>query len=433
MMDTITIATILLVGTFLLLVLMGTHIAFSISFSTIVTTLYLGIPLKTIAQNMVSGVNVFVFLAVPFFITAGEIMGTGGISNRLIKLSNALVGWIKGGLAHVNILASMFFGGISGSSTADVSSIGAILIPMMEKDGYDSDFSTCVTIASSIQGILIPPSHNMIIYALVAGSVSIGRCFLAGIVPGVFLGVALMIYSYIISVKRNYPGGVKFSMKEAILAFRDAIWGLGTVLIVVVGVIGGIFTATEAAAIAAVYAFIVTFVIYREIKISAFWGILTRSIKTISIIMILVAAANAFGWLVSYLKIPVLITNAILSITENRIIILLLINVILLILGMIMDMASLILILTPVFMPIVRFIGMDPVHFGIVMILNLGIGLLTPPVGTTLFVGSAISGIPMIKIAKAMIPFYLVMVAVLLLITFIPDLVMYIPNKFMPL
>lgn len=307
------IAIALLLGVFTGLILLGTQIAFAIGISTIVTTMYLGISLQTIAQNMVKGVNVFSLMAVPFFILAGEIMGAGGISRRLITLSNALVGWLRGGLAMVNIVASMFFGGISGSAAADTSSLGSILIPIMKENGYDGEFSTAVTMASSVQGILIPPSHNMVIYALAAGSVSIGRLFLAGLTPGILLGIALMIYSYYVSLKRDYPVGDKFDLKVALKATWDAILGLGTVLIVVIGVISGIFTATESAAIACIYAFIITFFVYREIPISEMWNILGKSIKTLSVVMILTGTATAFGWLVAYLQIPALITNAILG------------------------------------------------------------------------------------------------------------------------
>ncbi len=427
------LAIMILLGSFGILIVIGTPIAFAIGASSVITTMYLGLPLEMVAQNMVKGVNVFAFLAVPFFVIAGEIMGSGGISNRLIKLSNALVGWIRGGLAMVNIMASMFFGGISGSSAADTSSIGSILIPLMKKDGYDGDFATTVTMASSVQGILIPPSQNMIIFALVAGSVSIGRLFLAGMIPGILLGVALMIYSYFVSVKRNYPKADRFSLIFALRSFADAGLGLGTVLIVVIGVVAGVFTATESAAIAVIYAFMVTFFVYREIPLKAIGAVLTKTLKTLSIVMILVSVASSFGWLVAYLRIPVFIAEGLLAITHQKVLILLMVNVLLLLMGMIMDMASLILILGPILLPVVTRVGVDPVHFGVVMILNLGIGLITPPVGSTLFIGSAIAKIKMEDLAKAMIPFYAIMVLVLMIITYIPGIVMFMPNWLMPL
>lgn len=425
-------AILVLFISFAVLILLGVHVAFAMVGSSIITTLYLGLPVTLVAQNMIDGINGFTFMSIPFFILAGEIMASGGISDRLIKLSNALVGWLRGGLAMVNILASMFFGGISGSATADTSSLGTILIPMMEKDGYDGDFATTVTMASSVQGLLVPPSHNMVIFALAAGSVSIGRLFLAGLVPGVILGIALMVYSFVVSVKRNYPKGEKFSFIKALIAFKDAGLGLGTVLIVVFGVISGVFTATESAAIAVIYAFIVTFFIYREIPLKEFWNILTRSIKTLSIVFILIASAGAFGWIIAYLQIPTFLADVLLSLTESKIAILLLINVVLLILGTMMGMASIIIIATPILLPIVTALGMDPVHFGVIMILNLGIGLITPPVGAVLFVGSAISKIKIELLSKSMLPFYGVMVVVLLLITFVPQITMFLPNLLMP-
>lgn len=422
----------LLLGSFVLLILMRLPIAFSIGISTIVTTLYLGIPLQVIAQGMVKGLNGFVLLAVPFFIVAGEIMGEGGISNRLIRFSNALVGHFRGGLACVNILASMFFGGISGSSAADASSIGPLLIPMMKKQGYDDDFATTVTMSGSIQGILIPPSHNMVIYSLVAGGVSIGKLFLGGVIPGVFLGIALMVYSYFVSVKRNYPVGEPFSIHRVWKELRGSLLGLLTVLIVVGGVISGVFTATESAAIATVYAFIVTFFVFREIPFSRMSLILSRSIKTLSIVLILIATSSSFGWLLAYLKVPAMVASGILGMTHNKFLILIIVNIILLFLGMIMDMSSIILIVTPILLPIVMQVGVDPVHFGIIMMLNLGIGLLTPPVGGTLFIGSAISKISIEKLSKAMLPFYVVMIVMLLLVTYIPQITLFLPKVLMP-
>jgi len=431
-MQTDVIAVILLIGTFFVLLVIRAPIVFAIGFSSFVTMIYLGIPLQMMLQNMVKGINTFTLLAVPFFIIAGEIMGTGGISKRLIALSEALVGWMRGGLAMVNIVASMFFGGISGSSAADTSSLGPILIPLMTEQGYDLDFSTNVTMTSSVQGILIPPSHNMVIYSLVAGSVSIGGLFLAGFVPGIFLGIALMIYSYIVSVKRNYPVSDRFSIKRVARTFVDAAWGLFTVVIVVFGGISGVFTATESAAIAVLWAMFVTFFVYREVPITAMWGILGRSIKTLSIVMILIGTSGAFGWLVAYLKVPKMITDAILGTTTNKYVVLIFINVILLFLGTIMEMSCIILIATPILLPIATRVGVDPIHFGVILILNLGIGLLTPPVGSTLFIGSAISGVKIEQLSKTLIPFYIVMVGVLIVITYIPAVSMTLPNLFMP-
>ena len=423
----------LLLLSFLVLIILRVPIAFALALSSIATTLYLGLPLGVVAQNIVSGMNNFGLLAIPFFIIAGEIMSAGGISNRLVELANALVGRFRGGLAMVNVLACMFFGGITGSSVADTTSIGTIMLPMMKKKGYEDDFSTAVTMAGSVQGILVPPSHNMILFSLAAGGLSVGRLFLAGILPGVTLMIALMVFSYVLAVIRKYPTGEKFTFRQGMKAFADSILGLLTVVIIVVGIISGIFTATESGAIACIYAFIVTFFIYREIPLKEMIPILKRSLKVLSIIMILIGSSMAFGWLMAYLQLPGVVASAILGISHNKYIVLLIINVILLFLGMIMDMSPIILITTPILLPLVMKVGVDPIHFGVIMMLNLGIGLLTPPVGGTLFVGSALSGVSIEKLTKALLPFYAIMVVVLLVITYLPELAMLLPNAVMPI
>lgn len=431
-MDTNTVAVLILVISFFVMIIARFPIAFAIGISSVLTVAYLGLPLMQIAQIMVKGVNVFSLMAVPFFIIAGEIMGAGGISKRLIALSDALVGWIRGGLAMVNIVASMFFGGISGSSTADTASLGTILIPMMKDQGYDEEFATNVTMASSVQGLLIPPSHNMVMFAMVAGTVSIGRLFLGGMVPGIFLGFALMVYSYIMAVKRKYPKGQPFSIRHVLRTTVDSVWGLLTVLIVVMGVVSGIFTATESAAIAVVWAIFVSVFIYKEIKLKDLWGIMERSLNTLAIVLILISTSTVFGWLLTYLKMPEMIANAIFSITDNKYLIMFILNILMLVLGTIMDMSAIILVATPILLPIATSIGIDPVHFGVIMILNLGIGLITPPVGGTLFVGSAVSGVKIERLVKTLLPFYAVMVIVLLIITYVPEIVMWMPNLVMP-
>jgi len=407
-------------------------IAFSLGLSTMFTAFYVGLPPMVVMQQMVKGINSFSLMAIPFFIIAGEIMGQGGISDRLIKFSNVIIGWMRGGLAMVNILASMFFGGISGSSVADVSSIGSIMIPMMEQKGYDKDYSINVTITSSVQGIIIPPSHNMIIYSLAAGGgISVAKLFLGGIVPGVLLGIALMILSYAIAVKRDYPREEKVSLKEALKITRDSILGLFTAIIIIGGVTTGVFTATESAAIAAVYAFIITFFVYRDIPISKFVDILRNSLSTLAMVVAIIATSSAFAWMMSYLQVPGMITESLLNLSENPIVIMLIVNLILLFLGTIMDMAPLILIATPILLPVVRSIGMDPITFGVVMMLNLGVGLLTPPVGSTLFVGCSIGNAPIEKIAKSLMPFYAVLVIMVLLLSFVPGLTLWLPNFLM--
>ncbi|MDR2053265.1 MAG: TRAP transporter large permease [Treponema sp.] len=432
-MDTNNIAILILVGSFFVMLLCRFPIAFAIGISSVITTIYLGIPLMQIAQLMVKGVNVFTLMAVPFFVIAGEIMGSGGISRRLIALSDALVGWLRGGLAMVNIVASMFFGGISGSSTADTASLGSILIPMMREQGYDDEFSTNVTMASSVEGLLIPPSHNMVMYAMVAGSVSVGRLFLGGFIPGIFLGIALMIYSYYLAVKRNYPKGQPFRIMNVLKTGIDAIWGIITVTIVVIGVVTGIFTATESAAIAVVWAILVSVLIYRELTLKKIWHLLEKSLGTLAIVMILISTSQVFGWLLTYLRMPQMVVSAILELTKNRYLIMLILNIVMLALGTIMDMSAIIIVATPILLPIAIQAGMDPVHFGVVVILNLGIGLITPPVGGTLFVGSAVSGVPIEKLIKTLLPFFGVMIIVLLIITYVPAIVMFLPDLLMPI
>jgi len=303
---------------------------------------------------------------------------------------------------------------------------------MMKDQGYDEEFATNVTMTSSVQGLLIPPSHNMVMYAMVAGSVSVGRLFLAGFVPGILLGIALMIYSYILAVKRHYPKGDPFSIKRLITTMADSIWGLMTVIIVVLGVVTGIVTATESAAIAVVWAIIVSFFIYRELTLKEMWKLMERSLSTLAIVLILISTSTVFGWLLTYLKMPEMVVNAILGLTDNKYAIMFILNVIMLVLGTIMDMSAIILVATPILLPVATSIGIDPVHFGAIMILNLGIGLITPPVGGTLFVGSAVSGVPIERLVKTLLPFFAVMIAVLLLITYVPGLVMWLPNLMMP-
>jgi len=421
-------ATLLLLGTFFVTIFMGFNIAYALGLASIATALYLGVPLLTVVQIIVSKLGNFTLLAVPFFIIAGELMGIGGISDRLIRLSKSIVGWMRGGLAQVNIVASMFFGGISGSAAADTASLGAILIPMMEKDGYEKEFATNITMTSSVQGILIPPSHNMVIYAVSAGGVSIAKLFMGGIIPGLLLGVCLMIYSYYIARKHNYQKGSPFRIKVVLKELKESVWALGTVLIVVFGVLSGIFTATESAAIAALYAFFVAYFVYKDAPISSFGKVLSNTIKTLSTILILTSCATAFSFFITYLQIPQQLTHVLLSVSHNKYVLLLLINLLLLVLGTFMNMISIILIMTPILLPIVSSFGMDPVHFGVILILNLGIGLLTPPVGNVLFVGSSVSGIPIERLGRTLIPQLLVMIVVLLMITFIPAISMTIPN-----
>lgn len=425
------IAILILIGGFLLMVMLRFQIAYAVALASMFTLLYLKLPLTTICQQMVKGISSFSLMAVPFFITMGVLMGSGGISEKLIALANSMVGWMRGGLGAVNVLDSFFFGGISGSAAADTASLGSILIPIMVKQGYDADFSTALTIASSVEGILVPPSHNMVIYAMAAGGVSVGSLFLAGYVPGALLAVSLMVGTYIISVKRKYPKGDKFSLKNMFVQIGKSFWALAAVLIVVVGVVFGLFTATESAAIAVIYSLIVSVFIYKGLNWKGVWKAIDDCVHTLSIVMILIATSSIFGYLLTHLHVPQMATNALLGISSNPIVIALLINLILLFLGCIMDMAPIILIATPILLPVATSIGIDPVQFGIIVVLSCGIGLLTPPVGAVLFIGSAISKLPMERVVKAMMPFYLCMIATLLLITFIPEITMWLPSVLM--
>ena len=421
-------STIILLGSFLVMIFLRFPIAYAVGLSTVFCLLSQGAALVTLPQQMVKGIWSYSLMAVPFFITMGVLMGSGGISDKLIALANALVGWMRGGLAMVNIVASYFFGGISGSASADTASLGSILIPMMVSEGYDDDFSIAVTITSSCEGLLVPPSHNMVIYATTAGGISVGSLFLAGYLPGALLAACLMIGSYIISVKRNYPKGEPFSLKGFMKQLGTSIWALAAVIIVVFGVVGGVFTATESAAIAVVYSLLVSVFVYKGLDWKGVWKALDQCVETLAIVLILISTSSAFGYCLTTLHVPSMAANLITSISNNPIVIAILLNVILLVLGMIMDMAPIILIATPILLPVAQSIGIDPIQFGIMIVLNCGIGLLTPPVGAVLFIGCAVGKRPMEKVVKETLPFYACMIIALLLITFIPDISLFIPK-----
>ena len=430
-MSSTAIAAVILFVTFFGLIILRLPVTFSLVASTLAAAFYLQVPVVAIFQRMGQGVYSFSFLAIPFFILAGEIMATGSISTRLVKVADLIVGRFVGGFAQVNILASTFFGAISGSATADVASVGGILIPMMEEQGYDRDFSVNVTVTSACQSMIIPPSHNMIIFALAAGGLSTGKMFLAGVIPGLLLAVSLMTVTYFIAKKRNYPRGDRYSMKEALVIIKDGILGMMTIAIIMIGVTTGFFTATESAAIACIYSFVVTFFVYRDIPLKTMWVILKRTVRTLAMVLAVIAAANGFCWIMSYLRIPEMATQALLSISDNKYVLLILINVFLLVLGCIMDVAPLIVITTPVLIPVIQQIGMNPIQFGIVLLCNLAIGMCTPPVGATLFAGCAVGKIPMEKCMRGIVPFYAAMVMVLLLVTYVPAVSLFLPNLLM--
>ena len=427
-MSTDMIAILILFGLFFILMAARIPIAFALIFASIVTTWYIGIPSTILFQKMINGLNSFTFLAVPFFIVGAQIMTAGGISDRLLKFSDMLIGRVRGGTAMVNILTSMFFGGISGSSVADVSSVGSFLIPFMRKQGYDKDYSVAVTVTSSVQGVIIPPSQNMIYFSLAAGGVSLGKLFVAGYIPGILLGGTLMVVAYVIAVKRKYLRNTKVDKSQILKITGDALLGLVTIVIIIGGVLAGIFTATESAAIAVVYSLFVTTFIYKEMNLSKLYNILTGTIRVLAVIIAIIAASSAFGFLLAYLKVPMLVTNFFLNISSNPHIVLFLIIVLLIILGMFMDMGILVLLLTPILLPVANGIGIDTIHFAIIMLSSLGLGLCTPPVGTSLFVGCAIADLPIEKSFKGFIPFYIAMIVFILLVAYIPALSMWLPG-----
>ena len=432
-MDKTTLAIIVLIVGFLLLILLRFPIAYAVAIASLASLWVRGKSFVPLSNHMVNGISSFSLMAVPFFITMGILMGAGGISEKLIGLANSCVGWMRGGMAMVNIVASYFFGGISGSASADTASLGSILIPMMVDQGYDADFSTAVTITSSCEGLLVPPSHNMVIFAMAAGGgVSVGKLFLAGYIPGAILAVSLMLGSYIISVKKKYPKGDKFSLKALGKQLLTSLWALAAILIVIIGVVLGYFTATESAAIAVIYSLFVSLYVYKGLTWKGVWKALDNCVDTLSIVLILISTSSVFGDCLTKLHVPDKASGAILSLTDNKYLLLLLVDLIILVLGCIMDMSPIILITTPILLPIVQSLGMDPVQFGIIMILTCGIGLLTPPVGAVLFIGSAVGKVKMEKVVRAALPFYICMLAALLLVTFIPEISMALPNLLMP-
>lgn len=420
---------LVLLGSFFVLMIIGMPVAYALALASLIGALWIGLPLEAIMIQISSGVNMFSLLAIPFFVLAGAIMAEGGMSRRLVACAAVFVGFIRGGLALVNILASTFFGAISGSSIADTASIGSVLIPEMEKKGYPRDFSTAVTVSGSVQAILIPPSHNAVIYSLAAGgSISIASLFVAGVLPGMLLGLTLAGLCLFMAKKRNFPKGERIPLRQALHICLDALWGLMTMVIILGGILSGIFTATESAAIAVVWAFFVTMFVYRDYKWKDLPKLAHRTVKTVTIVMILIGFAASFGYIMTLMQIPFKITTYFATISDNRYVILLMINVLLLFLGTLMDMAPLILILTPILLPVVTSMGVDPVHFGMIMMVNLGMGLITPPVGAVLFVGSAVGKISIERVVSALYPFYGALILVLLLVTYVPALSLWLPS-----
>ena len=420
---------VILIGGFCILCLLGMPVAYALGLAAIFAALWIDLPLEAVMLKTSDGMDDFALLAIPFFILAGGIMAEGGMANRLVNLAKVFVGFIRGGLSLVNILASTMFGCISGSSVADTAAIGSVMIPQMIKAGYPRLFAVNVTIAGSLQPLLIPPSHNAVIYSLAAGgTISVAHLFIAGIIPGLMLGLSLMILCFYIARRDNFPKGEVIPFRQALKIAGEAIWGFFTIVIIIGGILSGIFTPTESAAVACIYSFLVTMFIYRDYKWSELPLLVGRVVRTVGMVMIMIGFSIAFGYMMAIMQIPAKITEFFVSVSSNKYVLLLLINMLLLVLGTFMDLAPMLLICTPIFLPVVKMFGIDPVHFGMIMILNLGIGLLTPPVGPTLVVGCAIGKVSMEAVSKSIMIFYIPMLIVLVLVTYIPALSLWLPN-----
>lgn len=426
-------AVYVLIFSFVILLLMNVPIAISIAISTLFTMLFTIAPqpaITTVAQQMATGINSFALLAIPFFILSGLLMGQGGIARRLIDFAKVLVGMFPGGLAYVDILACMFFGSISGSSVAATSAVGGFMLPIMEKEGYDKNFNVAITVTASTTGLLIPPSNILIVYSLASGGVSIAALFIAGYLPGILVGLGLVAVAAIFSMIKKYPVGARTSFIDAMKKILDAIPSLLLVVIVIGGIIAGIFTATEASAIAVVYALLLSVVVYREVKIKELPAILLRAVEITAMVMLLIGASKGMSWILSYQNIPQGISETLIGLTSSKILILLIINLILLAVGTFMDMTPAVLIFTPIFLPVAVQLGIDPIHFGMIMVLNLCIGLCTPPVGSVLFVGCGIGNTTIAKLIKPLLPLYIAMIVALFLVTYIPEISMFLPRVF---
>ena len=413
------------------LLALGVPVAFALFGAALTTFAVAEIPLIVAVQRMAAGISVFTLMAIPFFIFAGDLMYRAGIAERLVRVADAAFGRVRGGLGLVDVGASMMFGAVSGSAIASASAIGSTMVPLMDEKGYDRDYSVNVTVTAAIVGLLIPPSHNMIIYAAASGiGVSIGDLFLAGIVPGLMTGGMLMLTAWLVARRRNLPRGKFPGWRAFLRAALYALPGLLTGVIIMGGILSGVFTPTESSAIAVIYTIIVGTLVYRNLGWRGTWEAAQKSVRTAAMVLFIIAAATAFGFALALLEVPAALAGLIAVITENPLLTLLVINVMLLLLGTFMDMAPLIVITTPIFLPVAMANGVDPVHFGIIMMINLGIGLVTPPVGSVLFVGSAVSKVPIVEMVRTIWPFYLTLIAALVLISFVPPLSLWLPSKF---
>ncbi len=421
-----------LVVSFAVLLALGVPVAFAIGISTALTLLFSVPPLPTlttVAQRMATGLDSFSLLAIPFFILAGQLMNRGGIARRLIDFAKAVAGMLPGGLAYVNVLAAMLFGAISGSAVAAASAIGAVMGPRMEREGYDRDFSAAVNVTAATTGLVIPPSNILIVYSLASGGASIAALFLAGYLPGILVGLSLMAVAGVIAAREGYPVAGRVAFAEAARRFADALPSLFLLVVVIGGIVGGVFTATEAAAVAVAYALVLSFA-YREIGVRDLPRILLDASTTTSVVLLLVATSMAMSWVLSYENIPQSVSAALLALSDSKLVVLLVINFVLLAVGTFMDMTPAVLIFTPIFLPVAVGLGMDPIHFGIVMVLNLCIGLCTPPVGSVLFVGCGVAGTSITRVLRPLLPLFLAMVAALLVVTYVPWLSLWLPRVF---
>ena len=423
----------LVIGTLLFGIAIGVPIAYALGLAALAAAWWIDIPAEAVMLQVSSGVSKFAMLTIPFFVLAGALMAEGGIARRLVGFANVLVGFlrVRGGLAIVNIVASTFMSGISGSAVADISAIGSVMIPQMEKAGYPRVFATNVTISASVQALLIPPSHNAVIYSLATGgTISIISLFLAGVVPGLLLGFSLIVLCLVMAYRNDYPKGEAVPLRHAARLAVDAFWGLITLVIILGGILAGVFTAVEAGAVACVWAFFVTMFIYREYRWRDLPGLVHRVLRTVAMVMTLIAFASSVGYMMALMQVPAKITHFFLSISHDKNVILLLINVLLLVMGCLIDMAPAILITTPILLPVMMNFGVDPVHFGMIMLMNLGIGLCHPPVGAILFVGCAVGKVSMEQVMKEIWPFYLVMFAILMLVTYVPSVSLWLVHMY---
>jgi tripartite ATP-independent transporter DctM subunit len=420
---------LLVIGALFGCIAIGVPIAYALGLAALAAAWWIDLPPEAIMLQVSAGVTKFSMLTIPFFVLAGAIMAEGGMARRLVAFANALVGVfrLRGGLAVVDIVATTFLSGISGSAVADISAVGSVMIPQMEKAGYPRVFSTNVTMSASVQALLIPPSHNAVIYSLATGgTISILSLFLAGVMPGLLLGFSLVVLCLVIAYRNRYPTGEPVAPRAAFGMAVSAFWGMITLFIILGGILAGVFTAVEAGAVACVWAFLVTMFVYRDFRWRDLPGLVHRTLRTVSMVMTLIAFASAVGYVMALMQAPAKITAAFLTVSDNKYVILMLINVLLLVLGCLLDMAPAILICTPILLPVMRNFGVDPVHFGMIMMLNLGIGLCHPPIGSILFVGCAVGKVRIEDVMREIWPFYLVMFGVLMAVTYVPAISLWL-------